>query len=375
MEFDNESLINMDVKKHVFNNTYAKWYYGISQELYKSINENTGEIQIIDNKRYLNKADRINNCMNLWSWDAYHENKVLDLKTVNRCKNNRFCPNCRHLEISKFVHKSKDIIAEYIMQGYKMYILTLTIPNVNSDELEPTLKKLSKSTYKFFEKYNNESDSAYKNRSINIYGGIKVLEITHNVLNDSYHPHYHCIVLSKDINEKLLKKDIIGKYSIKRNADTYKSYIDCELGLIWSLIWQNIKITKKNIQKYEYIPKNIKLNENEDYKVLEVDFREMDKRGFYEVFKYTFKDADIRNYNTFKTLEFALDGKRIRQGFGNMYNVKCEDIEEGEIQILSLEKEEEPVDLLTREINELYTTYKNYKKISRFNSQLDNNIK
>ena len=58
-----------------------------------------------------------------------------------------------------------------------------------------------------------------------------------------------------------------------------------------------------------------------------------------------------------------------------LYNLKCEEVDTGLKQELELVEKENPSSLLTREINELVTTYRDYKKISRFNNQLDNNIK
>lgn len=66
--------------------------------------------------------------------------------------------------------------------------------------------------------------------------------------------------------------------------------------------------------------------------------------------------------------------KRLRQGFGILFNVKCEDIDDGELQELSLSVEESPTTLYTQNIEDLYTTYESYRKISRFNSDIDENL-
>lgn len=49
------------------------------------------------------------------------------------------------------------------------------------------------------------------------------------------------------------------------------------------------------------------------------------KKGIYEVFKYCFKDIDIKNYEIFKHLYIGLKSKRLRQGYGKLYNLKLED--------------------------------------------------
>ena len=42
--------------------------------------------------------------------------------------------------------------------------------------------------------------------------------------------------------------------------------------------------------------------------------------GFYEVFKYVFKDTDIKDFEVFRHLFFGLRDKRLRQGYGLLYN-------------------------------------------------------
>jgi len=359
------------------NKEYNEKYYKYYKRLHKEKNSSEGVFINSEfmNTTYTKKADRINSCLNLWAWDKYEKNLLLDLKSVNRCKNNRFCPNCRAIDISKFIFKFKDVLNDYVKKGYGLYMLTLTIPSVDGDSLEKTIRKLFKKFLEFQLKFSN-GKKTYKNKIITIDGGVRILEITYNHLQ-GYHPHLHCVVLVKDIDIKpnYLKKDIKGRYSKLRKSYNHKSIYDCEFGLIWSMLWHDLNCSKSNLEKYRYIPTNNFIDNNQEYKLLEVDFREMDRKGFYEVFKYTFKNTDIKNYEVFKTLEIALTDKRVRQGFGNLYNLKCEDVEIGEYQDLELEEEESPELLLTRAISELYGKYATYKKISRFNCQIDSNIK
>lgn len=93
----------------------------------------------------------------------------------------------------------------------------------------------------------------------------------------------------------------------------------------------------------------------------------MDSSGIVEVLKYTFKDSDIVSYNVFKNLVMALDKKRIRHGYGILYNIKLENDTDGEVLSLEeyLTEEGDPENLLTHEIRELLTDYKEYRKISR----------
>ncbi len=363
MEFTNEILEKMDSKKKKYNNQYSKWYYGMSEEFKENFSI------------YKKRSERINDCLNLWHWDKYEKNKILDLQSVNRCNNNRFCPNCKLLDISKFIHKFRDVYKQYSDLGYHAYMLTLTIPSVSASQLRNTIDKLNKSFLKLMQKYTYDLDNklSYSNRLIKLEGGIKVLEITYNQ-EQGFKPHLHCVVFSNyNICEKLINKHIEGKWSNKRNSYNMKSFVDLQIGQLWSMIWYNERLTSKNITDIVYDPKQEYFKKGK--KNLEVDFKELDESGIYEVFKYTFKDTDIENYYVFKTLVQALENKRIRQGFGILFNMQCEEIEIGEVQELELIEKENPVSLLTYEINELITTYRNYKKVSRFNRPIDNNIK
>lgn len=361
MEFTNDNLLKMKIKKLKYNNQYSKWYHAMSLEF--------------NSQTYENKSNRILDCMNLWQWDMYQKNKILDLQRVNRCSNNRFCPNCKLLDISKFIHEFRNVYSDYMDNGYKAYMLTLTIPSVAGEDLKETLDKLNKSFLTLMQKYSYDltDKKAYNDRYLKIDGGIKVLEITYSEKN-GYHPHFHCVVLVKDdIKKEYLEKNIQGKWSSKRQSYNMKSLIDIQMGKLWSMIWYKERLNKKNIDTIVYDPKETYFKD--DKKCLEIDFRELDEDGIYEVFKYTFKDTDITNYRVFKTLVQALDKKRIRQGFGILYNMKCEEVDTGVEQELEIVEKENPSSLLTREIIDLITTYRDYKKISRFNRQVDNNIK
>lgn len=391
MEYTNKVLDKMSVQKTLYNRQFASWYYG----LYK---ENGGEIHRLSitdekgrkkiklqpaedtNAKYFNRGDRIGSCLNLWVWDKYEKNKLLDLQRVNRCMNRVFCPNCKTLSVARFIHEFRQQMGQ--LQDYDFYMLTLTVPSVHADDtgdnLNEVLVKLSNRLQKLNRKYSaplltptgKESSQALQCRYFDIAGGVRVLEITYND-EQGFHPHYHLVVLvpkKNIISEDLLKKHIPAKWSTKRNSLDYKSDVEVQIGKAWSMIWQNIDFRKWD--KVEFNPAKTHLiidNQKSDYRVLEVEFSPLDEDGIYEVFKYCFKNEDIANYRVFKNLVYALDSKRIRQGFGVLHNLKCEDEEKGEAQPLELEFEEEPEALVTREIAALVTEYGEYKKISRFN--------
>lgn len=337
---------------------YGSYYYYWSEELKKFSDF------IALSERMKKKSDRINDCLDFWEWDKYEKNRILDLQRVNRCKNNRFCPNCKKLDVTKAIIKFSPIFDNLIKEGYKPYLMTLTVPNCKGEDLKSTIEKMNKSFRKFNHLYSLSllDKKSYKSRSIEFNGCLKVLEITYNNETKMYHPHFHILAFSLDkYNDQLFKKDIEGLWSNKKNERIYNSKLDIEIAKLWTMCFKNIRVTENNFDNL-----GSKMG-NGDNDIFICDIREMDEFGLYEVLKYTFKDSDISNLQVFKTLNIALDRKRMRQGYGILYNIQLEDVEVGEGQELDLEIKESPEPLITREINILYNEYKEFKKISRFN--------
>ena len=346
----------MDKKFKQYNLKYSNYYFKMSNDF------------IHKKGAYFNRGSKMGGCLKYWLWNKYEKNKLLDLQTVNRCNNNRFCPNCKILDTSKFAYVFKDHYEDLLKEGYKAYFLTLTIPSMEGDKLREGIEVLSDNFNTLMKKFMYNDKNGFKDRLIDIEGGVRVLEITHSNTS-GFHPHLHCIVFTMgDINPAILVKNIKGKFSYKRDSHNYKSELDCQIGKLWSMIYYKDRMTKHNINNMVYDPKETFYAEGK--KNLEVDIRELDAKGIKETFKYTFKDSDIEGYNVFTDLVIGLENKRIRQGFGVLLNMKCEDVEVGEEQELVLEIEEDPVALVTNEIITLTTEYADYKKISRFATPL-----
>lgn len=360
MEFTNEILDDMQRKKF-YNGVYSNYFLRLSEEC------SPGSSREDLLKR---KSVRINDCLNLWTWDIYHKNKVMDLQRVNRCNDNRFCPNCKKLNLSAAIHNFRPHFDKLLNEGYNPYLVTLTIPNVSGEQLRQTIDMLNTAFRKMFNALNYELENVttkgFKERLIKFDAGYKVLEITCNNDFNTYHPHFHCIFFSKDMMPDLLEKVYPGPWSSKQGKYIKYSELDMFIMKIWKMCFDKKRLTTKNYN-----------NMSDDWRELyQCDIREMDEKGLYEVMKYTFKDTDIKNYENFKYIFESLENKRIRQGYGLLYNIKCEE-EDGEKQLLDeylSDKEESPDKILTRAINELTTVYSEYRKISRFNchNEFDN---
>lgn len=354
MIFKDEILKDMN-DKLLYNQQYMHWYYAFSQE-FKDLHVYSEKIK--------KRSDKIGSCLNLWLWDKYEKNKLLDLQKVNRCMNNRFCPNCRKFDLASTIHNFKTPFNQLLMDGYNPYLLTLTLPNCKGEDLRNTIDFMNKSFKKFFNAFNyplvNATNKGFSERLIQFDAALKVLEITYNENTKLFHPHFHIMIFSKDYDPSLFQKNIPGAWSNKKNCQLYNSHMDIHIMKIWKMCVDKIRMTQKNYS----------LMSNNWYDLYMCDIKEMDDKGIYEVLKYTFKDSDIKNYYVFKNLVLALENKRIRQGYGLLYGLKCENENKGELQsideYLKEDKKETPQQLLTKELNSLIKDYHDYIKISRF---------
>lgn len=358
MHYSNDYLQKMYAKME-YNQLYKQYY----MEMYDKYKH----------KKYFNRSDRISSCLDLWVWDKYEKNKLLDLKKVNRCYNNRFCPNCKTLDAAKFIHYINPQIQNVISLGYVPFILTLTVPNVTSVELKDYLTKITSTFRKFFEKFNTDNPKyAFRQRLCKIYGALRTLEITHNAFNDTYHPHIHVLIFLKDFDDNDLRKVVKGRYSYKNNECNQHSFFEIQLMKVWSMMFNKISVSEKN---YNLHPDDPCADGN-----LVVDLRPLDEDGIYELIKYTVKDVDLSDYKVFETFVISLENRRIRQTYGNLLDFDEEDFDVGEYQELELQIEENPEQIIVQDITDLYTTYKEYVKISRFQPNIDiaeasNNLK
>lgn len=342
--------------KQQLNAIYSRYFHVMSKD------------DKLNSKRFQRLSDNIVSCLSLWVWDKYEENKLLDLQRVDRCNYSKWCPNCRKLALANAIHNFSPSFESLLHEGYNPYLLTLTVPSVRGEDLKHTIHLLNKCFRKFFQALSlpvGQGYKGFKNRAIQFDAAIKVIEVTYNSKTNMFHPHIHAMVFSLDYDVNDFDKNVLGLWSSKRDKADKHSFMDFHMMQLWTMCWKGVRLTSKNWEVWS----DIKLIGN-DYLYI-CDIKEMNPRGIYEVFKYTFKDTDILNLYVFKTLFNALDGQRLRQGYGLLYNVKIDDNEsEGEKQdisdFLEVNKNEVPEQLLTRELEQLIKVYQPYRKISRF---------
>ncbi|MGI0315502.1 protein rep [Streptococcus pneumoniae] len=218
-------------------------------------------------KRHIgeNQMDLVEDCNTFLSFVADKTLEKQKLYKANSCKN-RFCPVCAWRKARKDA-LGLSLMMQYIKQQEKkeFIFLTLTTPNVMSDELENEIKR-----------YNNSFRKLIKRKKVGsvIKGYVRKLEITYNKKRDDYNPHFHVLI------------------SVNKSYFTDKRYYISQQE--WLDLWRDVtgisEITQVQVQK-------IRQNNNKE---------------LYEMAKYSGKDSDyLINQKVFDAFYKSLKGKQV----------------------------------------------------------------
>lgn len=351
-----ENLIDRDYWNDLRN--HITYNYQIA-EFYENIYREKGE------EVYLNKSKNINLCVKFWDFDYYKFQNVKDVKRVNLCRD-KFCYNCQSMLAVKRQSKYSPQLDE-LRKQYKVCHVVFTVKNPTGESLKKTLNTMyTKFPYmmKFFK-------GQKKVKGVDFYkygyaGAVRGLEVTYNQLSREYHPHFHCMFLL-DNNLDLTPKNY-NSFSFSDNNAEKRGFSDFEILLqkVWYLLMNDQKVTAKSISTLR-----------EGYSVIAED-----SKGYYhECFKYAIKGAFdptqgsyIYKEHIFRVLQKALNGRRMIQGYGKLYNFN--DLEgellEEEVQdeyekyIADLRSIEKP-ELAIESLDEVIEHSKHCKYISKSN--------
>jgi plasmid rolling circle replication initiator protein Rep len=231
--------------------------------------------------------ERIQNCGSflLFHTDGRKEKKKL--VHANNCEN-RFCPMCAYKKSRKDAMKIS-VMLKYLENNCQFLFLTLTSPNVTSDNLVDEIKEYNSSFKRLSElklfksavigyvrklevTYDGEkivTKEMYKNRK-NYYDNLGLYIGDSNPNYNKYHPHFHVLLA--------VKKNYFGRNYITRDT--------------WLEMWRNAK---------------------RDESITQVDVRKLDmKKGVAEIAKYSSKDSDyLMSQEVFDVMYKALKGRQI----------------------------------------------------------------
>lgn len=319
IEIDKEHIQKV-VDNNKFNELIGRYYIRLSNELMK-------EQRLMDVDRIEKKYDKLSECNSFWEVDKYRLHKVKDFKTTFLCKD-KFCNNCKKVKqasrlakftpiIKKEIEKAKAKLADQAEENENntiIYQMTLTVPNPKGEGLIDSIDRMFKAfaqLIRYLKGTKRIKDVDFG--SWGYEGCIRSLEITIPNSNE-YHPHLHVLIILSGYEPKLKHKN---RYSKSYKNKVVRKFSDEEVLLqkVWRLAYDGVEVNKTNIDNLEV-----------GYSCRIDKFYEGD---FVELFKYmtkatTEKEKPI-SYKQFKTLFYALNGRRQIQGYGCFYNLKDDD--------------------------------------------------
>lgn len=276
------------------------------------------------------KAQRVSQCGEYLLFAECPNDGHKKLVAANLCRD-RLCPICSWRRSDLIFKQLLKILGEVPQEEYGFLLLTLTVKNVSSEELAPTLDKLAGAWNKLSQR------KEFKQ----VKGWFRALEVTRNKRHGNYHPHFHVLMV-------MPKSYFEGKGYITQKC--------------WAEAW-------RTALEVDYTPI--------------VDVRKVyEKEGkglagvAAEVGKYTVKSTDIIQPETevtdeiVKVLSPALAGRRL-VAYGGLLrqirkNLKCEDVETADLVSLEGEDKSKNCPHCLAELEQvLYTWHVGYRNYVR----------
>lgn len=188
LPFQSERLVlfNMSFNGIIFDGLCKHTNYEFLKDTYDWALKKRLSIQLADSYHRIGCDDKATSVLNCGSYLQFrlYDNGDFKLHQANFCKV-RLCPMCswrRSLKI--FAQVSK--VMEYLSDDYNYLFLTLTVRNCSGDELSNVIDDMFIGLKSFFK---------YKAIKQVVKGYFRCLEVTHNWEDDSYHPHFHMVLV------------------------------------------------------------------------------------------------------------------------------------------------------------------------------------
>lgn len=248
-----------------------------------------------DLDRWESKLDRVRHCGTMLMFSRY---KLPDGSTYDKLDGANFCrvmlcPLCQWrrarklygemLQVWRMTYEQYRLIEfdgsrNRVRPRLRAVLLTLTVPNVPGDMLRETVQRMSAAWNRL-----NQS-KGYKEWQV-VKGYYRCLEVTYNSVADTYHPHYHVLLL---VDEDYFRADYVSQ----------QRWLE-----IWRQCYRDNTIVAVDVRA---------LRGNTPQQLL---------KSLNECCKYTVKPSDflrgsmVQRMRVVETLDKALDGVR-RASYG-----------------------------------------------------------
>lgn len=261
------------------------------------------------------KAERMYDCGNYLVFKL--KDSRLKLYQAYFCKA-RLCPMCNWRRSLKIAFQNKKIIRTLNeREKVKWVFLTLTVRNVEGNELKNTMDQMTKAWNRF---------AGYAKFKKSVKGYFRAMEVTRNWDKESewygtYHPHFHVLLA--------VPTNYFTKNYIKQSE--------------WTSMWQ--RAMKLDYTPIVHVAKVKPKTESSDFVEIEDEIKKIiaEQNAIFEVSKYPVKDTDVirgnkvtsENVQTVKDLDTALAYKRLISYGGLLKKIHKElnldDAEDGDL--------------------------------------------
>lgn len=329
------------------------------------------EIKECKSDQMIERGNRIASCCSWWDIDYYERQGVKDVLRTFRCRD-KFCDCCGGAQAKQREEKYKPFLDE-LEKKFAIYHIVFTVPNCEREEVCGVVDKM----YKQFAYITRLFRGDVFIKGIDFlrygYGGaVRALEITKNMKDNTFHPHFHCLFLFRsDVGSLIGEKRFVNSFSfnncdVKRShhkkqgfePDRFFTSFEILLQKVWYLRYNGLHVNYSNIEELK-----------EGYSVI----AENACGHYHEVFKYATKgifkngEGTICNYFDFVAMFLTLYRRHIIQGYGILRGFDFEssaalDADEKYLKVIEKLKELEDPERVSEFLNTINFNLKTQKE-------------
>lgn len=203
----------------------------------------------------MDKSERVRSCGEFLEFNVLPDGSQ-KLASANFCRV-RLCPMCQWRRSLKVYSQMTRVFSALDATKYAVLCLTLTIRNCDGSQLAQTLDLLAKAWNRL---------TMYKRFKNAVVGFYRATEVTHNMQADTYHPHFHVLLI---VDKRYFKDSCYIPHaewvSMWRRAlgvdydpslKVYKLYLKDGQDITKALC----EVTKYTIKESDYIGDDMNLN-------------------------------------------------------------------------------------------------------------------
>lgn len=162
-------------------NTNDEKFQYILEKIYRDFVKAKNTRKILYDETLKKNADKAQRLLECSKFISTYTGGDEDFMLLNRCKQ-RFCPECEKINAIKRFSKLSKRLKELEDSGKVAMHYIFTIRNCEGSNLRETISKMNKALSAFL-------------RKCKITDCTKRMEVTYNENKQSFHPHFHCILL------------------------------------------------------------------------------------------------------------------------------------------------------------------------------------